>query len=210
MTARKQHDPAENDSQPAADAMTETPSENARDDQRDENNEAGARNPEQQESPANDQDKDPESQGNEVDEWRNLALRAQADLENYRKRMSREMGEIRRFAATSLLQDLLPVLDNFDFGLQAARGESTDSSIYQGMLMVRRQFEEFLGNSGVEEVPIEGKPFDPNLHEAVASEAHDEIPEGHIIKPVRKGYRLHDRLLRPASVVVSKGPQSED
>ena len=145
----------------------------------------------------------------EANKWRNLALRSQADLENYRKRMAREKTDAIQYANASLLSSLLPVLDNFDMGLQAARQEGEDNIIYQGFVMVRKQIEDFLSENGVTAVEATG-PFDPNVHEAVKQEHDDEVPEGEIVAELRKGYRLSDRLLRAANVVVSKGPGGGD
>ena len=139
----------------------------------------------------------------EVSKWKDLALRGQAELDNFRKRMSREAIDVRRFAAAALIEDLLPVLDNFEFGLQAARAESQNSPITLGMTMVRKQLDDFLTAQGVREIQAEGQVFDPTLHEAVSTEARPELPEGVIVRVVRRGYLLHDRVLRAPAVVVS-------
>lgn len=141
----------------------------------------------------------------EVARWRDLAMRSQADLDNYRKRMAREKTDAVRYANTALLETLLPILDSFSRGLEAARGEES-SNIYQGMSMVLKQIEDFLKEHGVEAIPTRDTPFDPNLHEAIREDHSDEVPEGHIISEVRKGYRLKDRLLRASNIIVSKGP----
>ena len=151
-------------------------------------------------------DLDPEAQ---IQKWRERAMRNQADLENYRKRMTREKTDAVLYANSSLLQALLPILDSFDMGLQAARSEGEDSVIFQGMTMVKKQLDEFLAEEGVETIQTEGEAFDPNRHEAVQQEHSDDVPEGVIISEVRKGFRLRDRLLRPANVVISKGPKTE-
>jgi molecular chaperone GrpE len=143
---------------------------------------------------------------NERDKWKDLALRVQADFDNFRKRTAREVTEIRRFAASALLEDLLPVLDNFDLGLMAARQAGENSPIAMGMAMVRRQLDDFLTSQGVKEIPTDGERFDPTRHDAVATEADATIPEGIILRVARKGYFLHDRVLRAPSVVVSSGP----
>ncbi len=146
----------------------------------------------------------------ELARWRDLAHRSAADLENYRKRMAREKTEAIKFANASLLEDLLPVLDNFQLGLEAARGQAdapdAPSKILQGMTMVFKQIEDFLLEHGVEEINADASPFDPNLHEAVGQQHSAEVPEGHVIQQLRKGYKLKDRLLRAANVVVSRGP----
>jgi molecular chaperone GrpE len=142
----------------------------------------------------------------EMQKWKNLALRSQADLENYRKRMSREKGEALKFANSALLESLIPILDNFNFGLEAARRENPESVIVQGMEMVYKQMTDFLLDQGVERIATEGQAFDPNFHEALSQAHSDEVPEGIVITEARGGYKLKDRLLRAAQVVVSKGP----
>ncbi len=142
----------------------------------------------------------------EVARWKDLAYRSQAELDNYRKRSAREAQDTRAYANADLLRALFPILDNFDMGLEAARAESEKSMIFMGMSMVNRQLQDFLRESGVQEIETQGKAFDPNLHEAVSQEASAEVPEGTIIRVTRRGYKLKDRLLRAASVVVSSGP----
>ena len=134
--------------------------------------------------------------------WKEAAIRTAADLDNYRKRMARERSEDLRFARAGLIEELLPVFDNFSMGLQMAEQEQ-DSMIYKGMEMVKGQLDDFLAAQGLVEVPAEGV-FDPNLHEAVAEEEKDGAEPGEILFVKRKGYRIHDRLLRAAVVVVAK------
>ncbi len=134
--------------------------------------------------------------------WKEAAIRTAADLDNYRKRMARERSEDLRFARAGLIEELLPVFDNFSMGLQMAEQEQ-DSMIYKGMEMVKGQLDDFLSAQGLVEVPAEGV-FDPNLHEAVAEEEKDGAEPGEILFVKRKGYRIHDRLLRAAVVVVAK------
>jgi len=142
----------------------------------------------------------------EVERWKDLAYRSQAELDNFRKRSVREAQETRAYANADLLRALFPILDNFDMGLEAARAESEKSMIYMGMSMVNRQLQDFLRDSGVQELETQGAAFDPNLHDAVSQEASADIAEGTILRVTRKGYKLKDRLLRPASVIVSSGP----
>jgi molecular chaperone GrpE len=146
----------------------------------------------------------------EVERWKDLAARAQADLENYRKRMARERQEAVQYANRGLLEQLLPVIDNFEMGLKAAENVEGGAVILQGLAMVRKQLADFLADQGVEEVPSEGVAFDPNLHEAVKQEPHETAPEGSVLLTLRRGYRLRDRLLRAATVVVSAGPPSAE
>jgi molecular chaperone GrpE len=140
----------------------------------------------------------------DVERFRDLALRTQADFENYRRRAAREKEDAIKFANAGLLERLIPVLDNFDLGLQAARAEGSKGVVI-GFEMVSKQLQDFLSSSGVETIEAEGKAFDPNLHEALANEESDTVPEGQVIRQLRKGYKLKDRLIRPANVVVSKG-----
>jgi molecular chaperone GrpE len=142
----------------------------------------------------------------EATKWKEVSLRTAAEMDNLRKRTAREREEAIRFANQRLLEDLLPVIDNFEMGMQAA-AQDEKSMIFIGMDMVRRQLHDFLSNQGVEEIPTEGM-FDPNLHDAVAQE-ESAGEDGRILRVTRRGYRLRDRLLRPASVVVSKAPAAD-
>lgn len=138
----------------------------------------------------------------EMLKWRDAAMRSGAELENFRKRMVREKSDAIRYASQSLLEDLLPVIDNFEMGLMAAEKDQ-DSMIFMGMKMVKDQLARFLENQGVKIVPTDGA-FDPNLHEALSEEASTEVEPGQIIRVQRKGYLLQDRLIRAAAVVVAK------
>ena len=150
-------------------------------------------------------DLDPQAQLEaDVLKWKETAMRTAADLENYRKRMSREKAEAIKFGNQRLIEELLPVIDNFTMGMMAAEAES-GSMIYMGMKMVQTQLEGFLVSQGVTEaVTVVGSDFDPNIHDAMSQEESDEFEEGKIIRVMRKGYLLGDRLIRPANVVVSK------
>ena len=140
----------------------------------------------------------------DVAKWKELSLRTAAEMDNLRKRTAREREEAIRYANQRLLEELLPVIDNFEMGMQAA-SQDTSSMIYIGMDRVRRQLNEFLSAQGVEELDTGGM-FDPNQHEAVSQEDCAKGDEGRVLRVTRKGYKLRDRLLRPASVVVSKLP----
>src|SRR5262245_36593802 len=142
----------------------------------------------------------------DLDRFRDLALRSQADFENYKKRAAREKEDAIKYANSGLLDRLLPIIDNFELGLEAARGEGENSPVFSGMNMVLKQLMDFLIEHGVQQIDAIGQPFDPNLHEAIAHEPNDEVPENVIIRQSRRGYRMKDRLLRPSSVVVSSGP----
>jgi molecular chaperone GrpE len=142
----------------------------------------------------------------DLDRFRDLALRSQADFENYKKRSAREKEEAIKYANSSLLEKLVAIVDNFELGLEAARAEGEKSPIFSGMSMVLKQLMDFLADSGLQPIDATGKKFDPNLHEAIAHEPSDKVPEGTVVRQTRRGYRMKDRLLRPSSVVVSSGP----
>lgn len=149
--------------------------------------------------------------------WDRL-LRTTADFENFKKRAARERVESAQAASFSLLQKLLPVLDNFEMALAAAqsatsaRGNTpaaeaeTLASLQSGVLMIHQQLKSALVEAGLEEIDAVGKPFDPNFHEAISQQESAETPEGRVLQQLRKGYKVRDRLLRPAAVVVAKTP----
>lgn len=143
----------------------------------------------------------------EVDRYRDQALRAAADLENYRKRMIREKEEAIRFANAGLLEKLLPILDNFELGLTAASGDESApgaKGIVDGFSMVHRQLGDFLISSGLQPIDAVGQPFDPKFHEALGHETDTAQADGIVLRQLRRGYRLADRLIRPSSVIVNK------
>jgi len=145
----------------------------------------------------------------DLDRFRDLAMRSQADFENYKKRSAREKEEAIKYANTSLLEKLVPIIDSFELGLAAAKSQGEESPIYAGMNLVLKQLNDFLIANGLQPVETVGQKFDPNLHEAIAREPSEEFPEGTVIRQARRGYRFKDRLLRPATVVVSSGPAKE-
>jgi len=141
----------------------------------------------------------------DLDRFRDLALRSQADFDNYKKRATREKEEAVKYANGALLERLIAIVDNFELGLSAAKSEGGQSPVYSGMSMVLKQLTDFLADNGLQPIDAEGQKFDPNLHEAIAHEPSDEVAEGVVLRQMRRGYRLKDRLLRPSSVVVSSG-----
>lgn len=141
----------------------------------------------------------------DLDRFRDLAMRSQADFENYKKRCAREKDEAIKYANKSLLEKLVSIVDHFELGLDAARGEGEKSPIYSGMSLVLKQFQDFLAENGLQPIDAVGQKFDPNLHEAIAHQPSAEVPEEHVISQTRRGYRFRDRLLRPSTVVVSSG-----
>lgn len=136
-------------------------------------------------------------------------LRVTADLDNYKKRAARERQDAIKFANESLLERIIPILDNFEMALTAANASNTSvQSLQAGITMVHQQLKSAMANAGLEEIDANGKTFDPNVHEAISQQETKEVPEGQVVQQVRKGYKLRDRLLRPASVIVAKKPAS--
>ena len=145
----------------------------------------------------------------ELTKWREMAMRTAAEYDNYRKRCVKEREEFCRYANKGLLEELLPVIDNFEMGMMMA-GQDTSSMIYIGMSMVQKQLEAFLSSQGVEAIPTEvGQAFDHNIHEAIQSEVSDK-PEGTILRVLRRGYNLKGRLLRPANVIVAAPAEEKE
>jgi len=141
------------------------------------------------------------------DSWERL-VRTTADFDNFKKRAARERQDAARFANESLIQKLIPVVDNFEMALGVVQPKSENSlqSLQSGIAMIQQQLKAVLAEAGVEEVDATGKPFDPNFHEAVSEQESAEFAEGHVLQQLRKGYKLRERLLRPATVVVAKKP----
>ena len=143
----------------------------------------------------------------EAEEMKTRWLRSVADLENYRKRIAREKQDIIRSAAAGVIESLLPVLDNMKLGLQAAENHPDAKDVTIGFKMVDDQLKRSLQEQGLEELIPDGEDFDPNLHECISNQTSADIEEGKVIQTVRAGYRLNDRLIRAASVIVSSGPE---
>lgn len=136
----------------------------------------------------------------EIADLRDRSMRTLADFDNFRKRSERERQEARRFALMEPMRELLPVLDNLDLAL-SAQGSAED--LKRGVEMIFRQLQELMRRFGVSEVEAVGQPFDPTLHEAVAREESPDVQEPTVAAELRRGYRMHDRLLRPAMVKVA-------
>jgi len=132
--------------------------------------------------------------------------RAVADLENYRKRIIREKDELRQFAASGVVEDIIPILDTLGLGLAAAKQQTDVKPIVDGINLVLEQFKGTLAKHGLKEINPEGQVFDPNLHDCISHQPSADVPEEQVSQVVRLGYSLNGRLLRPASVVVSSGP----
>jgi molecular chaperone GrpE len=140
----------------------------------------------------------------EATEAQNRYLRSQAELENTRKRLRREMDEERRYAELPLLADLLPVMDNVTRAIEAAEKNADAATLLAGFKMLAQQLTGVLERHHCKPIKAAGEPFDPNVHQAIMQQPSDEHPENTVINVGQTGYLLHDRVVRPAQVVVSK------
>jgi len=142
----------------------------------------------------------------EVEDQRDRNLRLRADFDNLRKRSVRDAADARAMSKITTIETFLPVFDHFGMALDMINTADNVAMIQQGMNMIGTEFERGFQSLGVERLKSVGERFDPNLHEAVATEASDTVPEDHILREFKAGYRLGDRLLRASMVVVSSGP----
>ncbi|HEY2412708.1 MAG TPA: nucleotide exchange factor GrpE [Pirellulaceae bacterium] len=163
----------------------------------------------------------------QVREANDRALRSHAELENFRKRSQRELVDERKFAIVPFAKDLLSVVDNLERAIEAANNQiarlsetqtqsvsegatSNDiTHLLDGVKLVATQLETILKEHGAVRIDTVGTPFDPNFHQAIAQEASDEHPAGTITRAFQAGYKLHDRVIRPAQVFVSTGPTNK-
>jgi molecular chaperone GrpE len=146
----------------------------------------------------------------ERDENNDRFLRAQAELENYKRRTQRELAEQRLYAALPVVRDLLPVIDNFQRALDAARNSEQAADLVEGLELVIRQLGETLSRHGTTPISAVGQPFDPNLHEAVQQIPDPDHPPMTVLRELERGYVLHDRVVRPTKVIVSTAPVMAD
>ena len=139
-------------------------------------------------------------------------LRLSAEFENYKKRMDRQVEEFKKYANESLLKELLTVVDNLERAISSTdvdKGVTSEACVIEGVEMTLNEILKILKKFDVTPIEAKGKPFDPVYHEAMMQEETDEYPENTVINELQKGYLIHDRLLRPAMVVVSK-PKSKE
>jgi molecular chaperone GrpE len=139
----------------------------------------------------------------ELGQMKDRALRLQAELENYRKRVSREMADQRRYADMSLLRELLPVLDNMQRAIEAAEKSNESPGLLEGFKMVAQQLEGVLERHHCTPIKALHEPFDPNLHEAISQQPTNDYPPNTVVFVASPGYLLHDRVVRPSQVIVS-------
>ena len=140
------------------------------------------------------------------DKW----LRSVAEFENFKKRHEREKAEFMKMANEMLVKDFLPVLDSLDRALQHTEQNEVPQSFIEGIELVRKGFVNVLEKHGVKVIDALGERFDPNFHEAVMQQENPDVEDNTVLYETQKGYMLHDRLLRPSMVIVSKRPAQED
>ena len=143
----------------------------------------------------------------EIKQLQDRILRMAAEMENTRKRLEREKSESISFANEGMMRGLLPVIDNLERAVQHGEDDATCQGLLEGVRLTLKSFGEVLGKFGCVPFDAVGKTFDPNFHEAVMQQESSEHPEKTILQELQKGYMLHDRLLRPAMVIVSKASQ---
>jgi molecular chaperone GrpE len=137
------------------------------------------------------------------DEYLTLAKQTRAEFENYQKRFQRDLATERRFAQGPLASDLLPALDNLDRAIAAATQAGDNGALVQGVAMVQSQLLDVMKRHGVTRIEAQGQTFDPNLHQAVMQQPSTDLPPQTVLQVLEQGYRLHERVLRPARVIVS-------
>lgn len=142
-------------------------------------------------------------------EWYEKCLRIQADYDNARKRLEREREDFIKFAQFRIIQDFLAILDDFERAYESAKSSPDIDKLIEGLEMIGKDLYNLLRKYGVEEIEAEGKAFDPDLHEALMQEERDDVPENTIVAVLQKGYKLHDKVLRPVRVKVSKYPSDK-
>ena len=140
----------------------------------------------------------------EASEAYDRMLRVSAEFENYRKRSTREMEDFRKYANETLLRDLLPVVDNLERALEVPEDGQVNDPLRQGIELTLKEVQKVLERFVVRPIDAQGQPFDPAFHEAMMQEENSAVPENTVIRQFQKGYTIHDRLLRPAMVIVAK------
>ncbi|MFZ1198722.1 MAG: nucleotide exchange factor GrpE [Desulfobacterales bacterium] len=141
----------------------------------------------------------------EAEESYDRLLRMSAEFENYKKRTARETAEFQKYANQSLVRELLPIVDNLELAIKSAADspDARETSLLDGVELTRREILRVFENFKVEPIQALGQPFDPNFHEAVMREESEEHPENTVVNELQKGYLMHQRLIRPAMVVVA-------
>ena len=152
-----------------------------------------------------------ESLEKEAKESYDRFLRVSAEFENYKKRAAREMNDFRKFANESFVKAMLPIVDNLDRAIESSSNDDhAQNSVVEGVNMTLKEILKVFEQFNVKPFESLGKAFDPALHQAVMQEETDDHPENTVLNELQKGYMMHDRLLRPAMVVVSKTTEPEN
>ena len=169
--------------------------------------------PEEKEAPGEEKDLTPDQEmarmQQEVEQANDMMLRLAAELDNYKKRVGKERESLIRYAAQDVLQELIPVLDNFERAIESADKSKDFVSFLEGVKMIYKNMYDVMGRKGLVRIDAVGETFDPNIHEAVMQVTSEEHPENVVVEELKKGYMLHDRVIRPSMVVVSKGKGEE-
>jgi molecular chaperone GrpE len=142
----------------------------------------------------------------EIAELNDRLLRLQAEMQNLRNRTSREIADERKYAVLPVVQELLPVVDNIDRAIEAAEKAGEAENLLAGFRLVKQQLHTLLSQNHCEVIEAEGQVFDPNFHQAILQQPSADIPSGSVMHVAQTGYKLHDRVVRPAQVIVSAGP----
>ncbi len=145
----------------------------------------------------------------ELQDSNDKLLRLKAEFDNYRRRTQRDSMELRAIVKISTIEEILPVLDHFKMAMDAIETSDDFSTLKEGMNLIKAEFDRRLTDLGVEKIPAVGLELDPNVHEAISTEHSAEVAEAQILREFKAGYRLGERLIRPASVVVSSGPEEK-
>ncbi len=140
---------------------------------------------------------------------RDRSLRLQAEMENLRARTAREISEQARYASLPLVRDLLPAIDNIERAIDAAGQAGDSNSLLEGFLLVHQQLLSTLQQHHCTRIEALGEPFDPQFHAAILQQPSDEVPANHVVLVAQAGYKLHDRVVRPAQVIISTGPAAD-
>lgn len=145
----------------------------------------------------------------QVSDAEKRVLMAHADLENYRKRTRRDMQDQMKYASLRLMSELLESVDNLQRAVESYQQDPNGDGLAQGVAMVSTQISKVLEDHGCKKINAVGEPFDPNLHQALQMQASKDHPANTVMQDLRTGFQLHDRLIRPAQVFVSTGPEGE-
>ncbi len=143
----------------------------------------------------------------EAEKYKNDFLYLRAEFENYKRHAIKERSDLTKYGAERFVRDFLEIMDNFERALSVDVNPENFKTIIQGVQMTASEIKSTLQRHGVTEVTTEGVPFDPSVHEALSSEASNDVAPGHVLRVFKKAYKMHDKLIRPAQVVVAKKPE---